>query len=261
MKLKFDLAGQLVVVTGGAGLLGNAFSLAICEAGGRVVVAENSQDRAIEGVEKILEKSPDAQAYPVEMDITDEESVRAALAVLAEKYGQVDALVNNAYPRNKNYGKKFFEVEYDDFCQNVGMNIGGYFVTSKVFADYFIKSGCGNIINVASIYGVVAPRFEVYEGTGMTMPVEYSVIKSGLIHLTKYMAKSFSGNNIRVNALSPGGISDGQNSTFVEKYNSFCTSKGMLDKEDLTGALVFLLSESSKYINGQNIVVDDGFVL
>jgi NAD(P)-dependent dehydrogenase (short-subunit alcohol dehydrogenase family) len=169
--------------------------------------------------------------------------------------------VNNAYPRNKNYGKHFFDVEYDDFQENLALNLGGYFTTSQQFAQYFKKQNYGNIINISSIYGVVAPKFEIYNRTTMTVPVEYATIKSGLIHLTKYMAKYFKGMNIRVNTLSPGGILDNQDENFVKQYKNVCLNKGMLDKSDLKGTLVYLLSDMSKYVNGQNIVVDDGFII
>jgi len=98
---------------------------------------------------------------------------------LDNRYGKIDALVNNAYPRNKNYARDFFDVEYDDFVENLGLNLGGYFTTSQQFAKYFQKQSYGNIINISSIYGVVAPKFEIYNGTTMTMPVEYSAIKRG----------------------------------------------------------------------------------
>ena len=141
------------------------------------------------------------------------------------------------------------------------MNLGGYFLCSQQLAMYFKKQGFGNIINIASVYGVIAPRFEVYEGTKMTMPVEYAVIKSALIHVTRYMAKYFKGMNIRVNSISPGGIFDNQSEIFLRKYHNLALSKGILDKIDLKGTLLYLLSDMSKYVNGQNIVVDDGFTL
>jgi NAD(P)-dependent dehydrogenase (short-subunit alcohol dehydrogenase family) len=114
---------------------------------------------------------------------------------------------------------------------------------------------------MSSIYGVVAPRFEVYENTTMTMPVEYAAIKAGLIHLTKYMAKYFKGKNIRVNSISLGGLKDGQPESFLDSYEQFCLNKGMLDAKDISGTLLYLLSDLSEYVNGQNITVDDGFTL
>jgi enoyl-[acyl-carrier-protein] reductase (NADH) len=114
---------------------------------------------------------------------------------------------------------------------------------------------------MSSIYGVVTPRFEIYNDTTMTTPVEYVAIKSGLIHLTKYMAKYFEGKKIRVNSISLGGLKDGQPEDFLKAYNSFCLNKGMLNSKDISGTLLYLLSDLSEYVNGQNIIVDDGFSL
>lgn len=248
---------KVVIVTGGAGLLGRTFCQAIADNGGIAVVAE--YDIAI--AEKLCTSLENASIVPAQVNITDKNSIKALIATISEKYGKIDALVNSAYPRNKNYGKHFFEVAYSDFCENVGMNLGGYFLTSQQFATYFEKQGYGNIINLASIYGVIAPRFEIYDNTPMTMPVEYAAIKSGLIHLTKYMAKYFKGKNIRVNTISLGGIEDKQPDPFLKAYKGFCLNKGMLNAKDISGTVLYLLSDLSEFVNGQNIVVDDGFTL
>ena len=251
---------KVILVTGGCGLIGRNFIKAITGAGGVAVIADIDpeagaravSDLALEGIGKV---------DFVEMDITNETSIEMAISKLNDSYGKIDALVNSAYPRNKNYGRSFYDVKYSDFCENMGLNLGGYFLTSQKFAKYFTDQGYGNIINISSIYGVIAPKFEVYEGTKMTMPVEYAAIKSGLIHLTKYMAKYFKGENIRVNAISPGGIVDGQPEEFLKAYGEQCMTKGMLEAKDIEGTLLFLLSDLSQYINGQNIIVDDGFGL
>ena len=248
---------KVVIVTGGAGLLGRTFCQAIADNGGIAVVAE--YDIAI--AEKLCTSLENASIVPAQVNITDKNSIKALITTISEKYGRIDALVNSAYPRNKNYGKHFFEVTYNDFCENVGMNLGGYFLTSQLFAKYFYEQGHGNIINLASIYGVIAPRFEIYDNTPMTMPVEYAAIKSGLIHLTKYMAKYFKGKNIRVNTISLGGIEDKQPEPFLKAYKEFCLNKGMLNAKDISGTVLYLLSDLSEFVNGQNIVVDDGFTL
>lgn len=248
---------KVVIVTGGAGLLGKTFCQAIADNGGVAVVAE--YDIAI--AEKLCTSLENASIVPAQVNITDKNSIKALITTISEKYGRIDALVNSAYPRNKNYGKHFFEVAYSDFCENVGMNLGGYFLTSQQFAAYFEKQGYGNIINLASIYGVIAPRFEIYDNTQMTTPVEYAAIKSGLIHLTKYMAKYFKGKNIRVNTISLGGIEDKQPEPFLKAYREFCLNKGMLNAKDISGTVLYLLSDLSEFVNGQNIVVDDGFTL
>ncbi|WP_454976238.1 oxidoreductase [Capnocytophaga bilenii] len=248
---------KIVVITGGAGLLGKEFCQAIAANGAIAVMAEYDLSVA----EKVCNALGNSHIVPAQVDITNKDSVAALIATISEKYGRIDALVNSAYPRNKNYGKHFFDVEYEDFCENLGMNLGGYFLTSQLFAKYFYKQGYGNIINLASIYGVVAPRFQIYDNTPMTMAVEYAAIKSGLIHLTKYMAKYFKGKRIRVNTISLGGIEDRQPEPFLKAYKELCLNKGMLDAKDVSGTVVFLLSELSEYVNGQNIVVDDGFTL
>ena len=248
---------KIVVVTGGAGLLGKTFCQEIANNGGVAVVAE--YDIAI--AQKLCTSLQNDNIVPAQINITDKDSIIALINNISQKYGKIDALVNSAYPRNKNYGKHFFEVTYDDFCENIGMNLGGYFLTSQFFAKYFYEQGYGNIINLASIYGVIAPRFEIYDNTPMTMPVEYAAIKSGLIHLSKYMAKYFKGKNIRVNTISLGGIEDKQPEAFLKAYKEFCLNKGMLNPNDIAGTLIYLLSDLSKFVNGQNIVVDDGFTL
>lgn len=248
---------RVVVVTGGAGLLGKTFCQAIATNGAIPIMAE----RELSVAEKAVEALGMERVIPAQIDITDINSIQKLISSVSEKFGKIDALINSAYPRNKNYGKHFFDVTYDDFCENVGMNLGGYFLTTQQFAKYFEKQGYGNIINLASIYGVIAPRFEVYDNTPMTMPIEYAAIKSGLIHLTKYMAKYFKEKNIRVNTISLGGIEDKQPESFLRAYKEFCLNKGMLDAKDISGTVLFLLSDLSEYVNGQNIVVDDGFTL
>lgn len=255
------LNNKVVVITGGAGLLGKEFIKSVVENSGIAVIADINEELGNK-VKESLSLELDTQNIDfAELDITSKESLQQCINYLNTKYGKVDALVNNAYPRNKNYGKHFFDVEYSDFCQNTNLNLGGYFLTSQQFAKYFKEQGHGNIINISSIYGVVAPKFEIYDNTTMTVPVEYAAIKSGLLHLTKYMAKYFNGMNIRVNAISPGGIFDNQPQEFLTNYKKQCLNKGMLDKSDLKGTLVYLLSDMSRYVNGQNIIVDDGFSL
>ncbi|MFW0713412.1 oxidoreductase [Aliarcobacter butzleri] len=255
------LKDKVVVITGGAGLIGKEFVKAVIENGGIAIIADINEELGKKVKESLSKELDTSNIDFFKLEITSKNSLNECINFLDEKYKKIDALINNAYPRNKNYGRHFFDVEYEDFIQNLGLNLGGYFTASQQFSQYFKNQGYGNIINISSIYGVVAPRFEVYDNTPMTMPVEYAAIKSGLIHLTKYMAKYFKGMNIKVNALSPGGIFDHQPEAFLEKYKEKCLNKGMLDNSDLKGTLIYLLSDMSKYVNGQNIIVDDGFSL
>lgn len=254
------LNGKVIVITGGAGRLGSTFCEAIAGAGARLVIAdqENAGDRGV--IDALKARFAD-RILAVDVDVTNKASVESLIDKAWTAFGKVDALVNCAYPRNAHYGRRFEEVEYADFVENVGRHAGGCFLTAQRFLERFRKQGHGNIVNVASIYGVVAPRFTVYEGTDMTMPVEYAVIKAGILHLTRYIASYHRGLGIRCNAISPGGIRAGQPDAFLARYDAMGTNKGMLDAQDVTGALLFLLSDASTYVNGQNIVVDDGWTL
>ncbi len=255
------LNNKVVVITGGAGLIGQEFVKAIIENNGIAIIADINVELGLEVTKKLSNELNTSNIEFIQLDITSKDSICLLIEKVNKKYKKIDALINNAYPQIKNAGRTFFDVEYDDFCQSIDMNIGGYFLTAQQFAKYFKNQGYGNIINIGSIYGVVAPKFEIYDNTPMTMDIDYAAIKPAVIHLTKYMAKYLKGMNIRVNALSPGGILDNQNDNFLKEYKKQCLNKGMLNKEDLKGTLVYLLSDMSKYVNGQNIIVDDGFTL
>lgn len=257
-----DLENKVIVVSGGLGLLGRSFVKAILRAKGIAVVADiyiTVSEELVAEVKK--EQLPVENLHFHELDITSKSSVLDSIKDISLKFGRIDALVNNAYPRNNHYGRKLEEVEYIDFADNVSKHLGGYFLCMQQYSLFFKGQGHGNIVSMSSIYGVVAPRFEVYENAGFTMPVEYAAIKAGVIHLTKYFVKYFKGSNIRFNCISPGGIENHQQADFVKKYNSYAANKGMLDKNDLSGTLIFLLSDASRYVNGQNIIVDDGWSL
>ncbi len=252
------LDDKVVVITGGAGLLGKEFARSVILHGGRAVIADLDEER---GHLTASELSGEGEVLFLPVDITSAKSIRFMINEIQRICGKIDGVVSNAYPRNAAYGHKFFDVKPEDFNDNVSRHLGGYFNTAQEFSRFFIEQGYGNIVMIGSIYGVVAPRFGIYTDTEMTMPVEYSVIKSGVIHLCRYMARFLAGKNIRVNCLSPGGISNNQPASFIEAYRDECLQKGMLDPIDLTGTLAFLLSDNSRYINGQNLVVDDGFTL
>lgn len=225
-----------ILVTGAAGLIGKS----ICE----TLKPEN----------EIIEA--DILDGYVKLDVTDESNV--------ENYfnnNNVDVVVHSAYPHTENWGNEFFDVTNELFCKNIELQLGGAFNIIKHACRQFLRTGGGNIVIMGSVSGIMNPRFDTYEGLPMTTPVAYSCIKSGLISLCKYATKYLAGENIRINVVNLSGIFDNQDSTFVKRYKKYCLNKGMLDTEDLTGLIRFLVSDDSKYINGQGIVIDDGFTL
>jgi NAD(P)-dependent dehydrogenase (short-subunit alcohol dehydrogenase family) len=253
------LTGRVVVVVGGAGRLGRAFSAAIAASGGLAVVADLDKDAAAATAN--LTSTAGGRAEPALVDVADAASVNTLVRDVSKRHGRIDAVVCTFYPRSAIYGRTFDAVDYADFSEHLRLHVGGYFHVAQRFGAFFEQQGHGHIINVASIYGVLAPRFEIYQGTAMTVPIEYATAKAAILQMTKYLAKYYKGRNIRVNALTPGGILDGQAVSFLERYNANCLGKGMLDAGDLTGSLLFLLSDMSAHVNGQNLIVDDGFTL
>ena len=261
------LQKKVIIVAGGAGFVGASFSKAIVENKGVCIVADQNETSGLALVKKISGEVPGADIQYVEIDLCNKESIETLIEKVHTQYCKIDGFVNTAYPRNQNWGKNFFEdIEFSDFTENVNLHLGGYFLASQIVLNYFKKQGFGNIIQISSILGVCAPKFDTYigsafNGNDMNCPVEYSIFKAGIIHFTRYIAAYFKGCNIRSNCISPGGLLDGQSEVFLEKYKNHCLSKGMLDPEDISGTLIYLLSDMSRFVNGQNIIVDDGWSL
>ena len=253
------LKNKVIVVTGGAGLLGQSFCIAIAKNNGIPIVADIDQSAALSVATRL--RTEGFRADSLKLDINDRESIDRLIAYLHSHYDRIDALVNNAYPRNPNFGKHLEEVEYVDFCENVSLHLGGYFLATQRFAIAFCDHGGGNIVNLSSIYGMSAPRFEIYAGTKMTTSVEYAAIKAGVNHLTRYFAQYYKRDGVRCNALAPGGVREKQHESFMKNYDSMCGNRGMLETQDLEGALLFLLGDASRYMTGQVLVVDDGWSL
>jgi NAD(P)-dependent dehydrogenase (short-subunit alcohol dehydrogenase family) len=252
-----SIAGKTVVVLGAAGRIGWTIAGAVLEAGAQVLALDTNAD----GLNELQAASGNRLHHAV-VDMTDRASIEKALADADQRFGGVDGAVNTAYPRNARYGRHFFDVEYADFCENTGLHLGGYFLFMQACARYALaRQRAFSLVNMSSIYGSMAPRFEIYEGTTMTMPVEYAGIKAGLEHMTRYVNAYMKGQgaSFRANCVSPGGILADQDERFLARYAEHCVGKGMLDSEDVTGAILFLLSDAARHVVGQNLVVDDGF--
>lgn len=248
------LEGKTILVVGAGGLLGTALVKALLGAQVKVIAS----DINLEKLQASFALCSQANLTLHELDIGDREALTEFLMV----HDELDGAVNCAYPRNKNYGAHLLDVTLSDFNENVSMHLGAHFHFMQACAIQFLKTRRPlSLVNVASIYGVIVPKFQVYNNTAMTMPVEYAAIKSALIHLTRYTAAYISDSNFRANCISPGGLIDGQPQAFVDAYSTQTFGSGMLDPKDMTGTIQFLLSDHSKYINGQNIIVDDGFCL
>jgi len=259
------LNNSVIVVAGGCGRLGEAFVRGILKHRGVCVVADINEGTGEKFIEELkVQNHVHADFIPV--NLTDVASIQILIQKVSEKYGHIDAFVNASYPHGRNWGEKFEEVDFESFCENSSLHMGSHFLAVQQLCLFFKRQGFGNIVHISSIQGVMAPKFDTYKGSAyngmdMTSPAEYSIFKAGVINFTRYIAKYYKGFNIRSNCISPGGIFSGQSDVFLKKYKNHCLSKGMLDADDITGTLIYLLSDMSKYVNGQNIIVDDGWSL
>jgi NAD(P)-dependent dehydrogenase (short-subunit alcohol dehydrogenase family) len=260
MNTPAQLQDKTILIVGAAGRIGRLTVDAALQAGARVMALDTDAD----GLSALEGKHGAERLAHAPMDLRQRASIEAALATAEARFGSVDGAVNTAYPRNARYGRPFFDVDYADFCENAGLHMGGYFLFMQCCARYALEqhpSRAFSLVNLSSIYGSLPPRFEIYAGTAMTMSVEYAAIKAGLEHMTRFVnayVKS-RGAAFRANCVSPGGILDGQDERFLVRYAEHCMGKGMLDAADVTGTIVFLLSDASRYVVGQNLLVDDGF--
>jgi NAD(P)-dependent dehydrogenase (short-subunit alcohol dehydrogenase family) len=254
----FDLRSKVIIVLGGQGKIGLSVCESLAEIGAKVI----SADQSVESTELIVSEQKSSQAYwKVHCDINSKANLMLLISQVEKMFGKIDVVINCSYPRNQAYGTPLEILRSEDFCENLSIHVGGYFLVCQQFTIKFLEQGFGNIINFSSIYGSLVPRFEIYQGTTMQMPVDYSAIKAGIEHMSRYFAQKYKKNNIRVNCISPGGIYAEQDELFTNAYLQHSGNKGLLDPLDLIGGLVFLISDSSRYMTGQNIIIDDGFSL
>lgn len=248
----FSCKDKVAVVIGGSGLLGKEIVRALAEFGAKVYNADlrrNTED----------EKNLKTDVKYLALNITSENAIKSMLEKVAEREKRIDILINCAYPRTRDWGVELEKVSYPSWRKNVNDHLGGYFLTCKLTAEIMKKQKSGVIINFASIYGLVAPDFSIYKDSGLTMPVAYSAIKGGIINLTKYLASYYGKYNIRVNAISPGGVRNNQPQRFVRKYAEKTMLGRMGSPEDIVGAVIYLSSEASQYVTGENLIVDGGW--
>ena len=261
----FSLVNKVVVVTGGAGLLGQVFCQSLVDVGAHVAIVDLDLASA-ETVAKRINKSDAQRVIAVGSDITSPESVTQMVANVVKQLGRIDVLVNNAASKGSSLDA-FFE-SFEDYSlktwrEVMSVNIDGLFLVAQAVGKQMKKQGGGSIIQTSSIYGVVAPDQRIYEGSEyngrpINTPAVYSASKSAVNGLTNYLATYWASSKIRVNSLTPGGIASGQNSEFNKKYSNRVPLGRMGEATELVGALIYLASDASSYVTGQNLIVDGG---
>jgi len=264
----FDLAGRVVLITGGAGLLGAEHAAAIAEANGVAVIADVRGADA-ERVAQATRERYGKPASGLELDVTSRASCEAALSRVLAEHGRLDGLVNNAALNPKVEGAGLSATRFENYSlelwnRELSVGLSGAFLCAQVFGAHMAAHGGGVIVNVASDLGLIAPDQRIYRRPGLApaeqpvKPVTYSVVKGGLVMLTKYLATYWAEAGVRVNALCPGGVFAGQPEDFVEKLTQLIPMGRMARKDEYRAALVFLCSNASSYMTGSNLVIDGG---
>ena len=252
MNELLSLKGKVILITGGTGLYGRPMFEALAEVGGKVITASRSLENAEQVVSEMQKSGLDVHAMQV--DQADHASVLKLKNDIQVKFGRLDTFVNNAVARPM----RKYNDPLEAFAESMRINATGMFDITREMANLIADSGGGTIVNIASMQGMFGADFKLYEGTEMDSPPDYHFHKGGMITLTKYLARKLASKKVRVNCISPGGLYGGQPETFVQKYVNKVPAGRMAGADDIKGVVVFLVSDASAYINGENILMDGG---
>tara|TARA_B100000787_G_scaffold86582_1_gene63857 strand:+ start:2701 stop:3537 length:837 start_codon:yes stop_codon:yes gene_type:complete len=268
----FDLSGRSVLITGGGGLLGVAHAEALLDIGAAVVLTDITDKELMAAAETLRDRFPSGSIHTFMMDVTSESSIVETANDIVDLGLRVDVLINNAAinPSASSLSGNVRTTRLENFSLdrwNLEVNVGltGAFLCSKVFGTAMASDGKGGVIlNIASDLSVIAPDQNLYRKEGLAddlqpvKPVTYSVIKTGLVGLTRYLSSYWADKGVRTNALSPGGVYIDQDQEFVTRLEQLIPMGRMAQPDEYIGAIQFLCSDASSYMNGQNIVMDGG---
>jgi NAD(P)-dependent dehydrogenase (short-subunit alcohol dehydrogenase family) len=256
-----DLSGRTVLVTGGAGHIGLAMADALAELGASIAIVDLGAEACVTAASSLVDRHG-AEAEGFAADLADESVVRELPALVSSKFGGLDVLINCAAfvgtTNLEGWVVPFKDQSVDTWRKAMEVNLTAVFTLTQAATPLLKASGHGSIINVSSIYGVCAPDLRLYEGTGMGSPAAYAASKGGLLQFTRWCSTVLAP-DIRVNAITPGGVFRNQNQRFVARYVDKTPLQRMATEEDFKGAVCFLASDLSAYVTGQNLCVDGGW--
>jgi len=265
---RFDLTDRVAIITGGAGLLGRAHAHTLASAGAALVLADIDDGGAKEASVQV-HSGAGTDCLPVRTDVSDPGSVQAMVQAALSRFGRIDILVNNAAVDPKfdrdhvaEHAHRFEDFPFEAWQETMAVNLTGMFLCAQAVAPAMTEARRGVIVNIGSTYGMVGPDQRLYQRDGMPpqyKPVTYTVSKAAALGLTRYLATYFAGTGIRVNSLTPGGVFADHDDEFVQRYSARTVLGRMAQKEEISSALLFLVSDASSYMTGANLVVDGGW--
>jgi len=264
----FEVDNRVIIITGGMGQLGRQFTISLCEAGAKVAIFDVNIKKTM--FEEYFKKYIHSDIIMgIEVDITSISSIKAGLNQVNQKWGVPFGLINNAAidsppaaPVEEN--GPFESYPEQSFDRIMEVNVKGTVLCCQVIGEQMAKSGCGSIVNICSIYGIVSPDQRIYEyrekeGQSFYKPISYSVSKSALLNLTRYLATYWAEKNVRVNTLTFAGVFNYQDTEFLKRYCTHVPLGRMAREDEYNGAVQFLLSDASSYMTGSNLVIDGGW--
>ena len=273
MNLKeFSLKNKTALITGAGGLLGCEHAYAILEAGGSVVITDVSLNKLNKSFKRLSKNFDEKKIWKFYMDVRSEKSITSCLRAIQKQKMFIDILINNAsinpeYSKIQNLKKNNNRLEnfkINQWNKEIAVGLTGAFLCSRIFGNEMANNKRGIILNISSDLSIIAPDQRLYKKRKLknhkqpVKPITYSVIKTGLIGLTKYLATYWAQSGVRCNSISPGSIFDNQNKSFVKNLNKLIPLGRMAKKNEYRSAIQFLCSNASSYMTGQNLVIDGG---
>ena len=259
-RSKFDLSGKWIVITGACGLIGRAFCEAVAQFGADVVVVDIESSEP-EKFAKKLSKKHNKEMYGFSVDVSNKKSVKLLKNKIIKKTKKISGLVNAHQNKSHLIFEKFEELDESNWDKVVEVNLKGTFLMCQIIGTQMAESGGGKIVNLPSTYSVVAPNQNLYRGTNMGCPAAYSASKGGVEALSKYLSSYWASKNIQVNMITPHGVWNHHEKQFEENFVKFSPMERMSYNHEVASALIYLLSDASSYVTGDNLLVEGGWTV